>query len=60
MFLAYFKTIYIRPTINQGTITDYLIQNNLLEECVQWLKENYPKGSFYQVFTFYFVLHRYL
>lgn len=32
---------------NKGTITQYLFANNLIEECIHWLKDNCPDDGFY-------------
>ena len=31
---------------NKGTLSQYLEKNDLLDECIEWLKENYPNEGF--------------
>ena len=31
----------------KGTIMEYLVKQGLVEDCITWLKVNYPNGSFY-------------
>jgi len=38
---AQFCSMYKR-----GTLSQYLQKNNLLDECIEWLKENYPEQGF--------------
>ena len=33
--------------IGKGTVTTYLEEHNLIDECIEWLKEKYPKESFW-------------
>ena len=31
----------------KGTITEYLVKQGIVEDCIAWLKVNYPIGRFY-------------
>ena len=33
--------------VDKGTVTTYLEENNLIDECIEWLKEKYPGEGFW-------------